>query len=300
VERPLLIWFDMTITTRHAEIDQRFQDHFDIRYCSNPSRPEEEFDLEPGTAFCFEFDYPDRPGMSLLCKTKERYPHIPILMITTQHTERLAVWAYRNRVLDYLVTPVPRKDFLRCKGLLQAIQTAEDRQNSRAIIDFCSLIPVEVPSAQRTGVKRLAAAVHCVNRNFRDKISSANVAEICGMSSSHFSRSFSDAFSLTFQEFVLRYRIYEACKELQHPSAMVANVAASVGFNDASYFSRVFRRFVGLTPSEFCEQVGQGDFDQQLENLAKKLQLPELGSTRLSDRQPCSGKIRQIADSSGY
>ena len=50
-------------------------------------------------------------------------------------------------------------------------------------------------------------------------------------------------------------RIFEACKELQHSNVPVANVAYSVGFNDPSYFARVFRRFVGLSPSVYCEQI---------------------------------------------
>ena len=280
MQRTKLIWFDMTITTRHAEVDRRFQEHFDIQCCSNPSCPEKEYELESGVAFCFEFDYPDRPGMSLLCSTKERFPHIPILMITTQHSERLAVWAYRNRVLDYLVTPVSGKDFSRCKELLQAIQTADERQNTRTLIDYRSLIPIEIPVGQRTGITRLGPAVHFVQRNFRDRIRSVEVAKICGMSSSHFSRAFTEAFSLTFQEFVLRYRIGQACSELQHPNISVSNVAVSVGFNDPSYFARAFRRFVGLSPSEFCEQIGLNDFDQRMESLAERLQLAEFESTR--------------------
>ena len=285
MERPTLIWFDMTITTRHAEIDQYFVDHFDIRYRLNSNRPEDELELEPGVAICFEFDYPDRPGLSLLCRTKERYPHIPILMLTAQHSEQLAVWAYRNRVLDYLVRPVSEEDVLRCKDLLQAIQTAEYRQDTRTIIDYKSNIPVEIPVGQRIGSVRLAPAVHFVQKNFRRKMRNAEIAELCGMSAFHFSHAFTGTFSLTFQEFVLRYRIFEACKELQHPNVPVANVAYSVGFNDPSYFARVFRRFIGLSPSEYCEQVGRAEFDQRIKDLVEKLGLPQLESMKLDRRQ---------------
>ncbi len=280
MERPTLIWFDMTIATRNAEADRIFRDHFDIRYCSNPNRPEDTPQLESAVAICFEFDYPDRPGLSLLRSTKERYPHIPIVMLTAQHSEQLAVWAYRNRVLDYLLKPVSEKDFLRCNELLQAVQTAENRQNKRPIIDHQSNIPVEIPVGQRTGNVRLAPAVHFVEKNFRCKTRVSEIAELCGMSSFHFSHAFTETFSLTFQEFVLRYRVFEACKELRHPNVPVANVAYSVGFNDPSYFARVFRRFVGLSPSEYCEQISRGEFNQRLRDLVESLQLPELESMK--------------------
>lgn len=285
MERPTLIWFDMTITTCNAEVDRKFVDHFDIRYVSNPNRPEDELELESAVAICFEFDYPDRPGLSILCHIKDRYPHIPILMLTAQHSEALAVWAYRNRVLEYLVTPVSEEDFRRCKKLLQDIQTAENRQHKRTIIDHKSMIPAEIPVGQRIGSVRLAPAVHFVQKNFRLRIRNAEIAELCGMSSFHFSHAFTETFSLTFQEFVLRYRIFEACKELQHPNVPVANVAYSVGFNDPSYFARMFRRFVGLSPSEYCEKISRGEFSQQMRDLVDRLELPQLESMKLDRHQ---------------
>ena len=266
----------MSITTRHAEIDQNFQDHFNIRYCPNLRNIEELLDEESGVVFCFDFDYPDRPGMSLLRNAKERFPHIPVLMLTTQHSERLAVWAYRNKVMDYLVKPISERDFRRCNELLQAIQSVDNRHDSRAIIDRKAVIPTEIPVGQRTGGVRLAPAVHYVQQNFRHKIRNADIAEYCGMSSFHFSHAFAETFSRTFQDFVLRYRILEACKELQHPNVPVTNVAYSVGFNDPSYFARVFRRFIGVSPSEYCEQIGREEVDQRVQELAESVKLPEL------------------------
>ncbi len=312
MERPKLIWFDMTITTRHAEIDQNFLDYFDVHYNLNARHPENELELEPGVAICFEFDYPDRPGLSLLCRTKESYPRIPILMLTAQHSEQLAVWAYRNRVLDYLVRPVAVEDLRRCKDLLQAIQVAEQQHDSRSSIDYKyykSNIPVDIPAGQRLGSVRLAPAVNFVQKNFRRKMSNAEVAELCGMSSFHFSHAFTGTFSLTFQEFVLRYRIFEACRELQHPNVPVANVAYSVGFNDPSYFARVFKRFVGISPSEYCEKVESNEIDRQMRDLVERLGLPQLDSMKSDHRHnkyrhtyfDCrgeKGRVNQLASES--
>ncbi len=289
MERAKLIWFDMTITTRHAEQGRKFRNHFDIRYSSSSSRPEEDLEVEPGAAACFEFDYPDRPGLSVLCRAKERYPHIPMLMLTSQHSEQLAIWAYRNRVLDYLVKPVAEEDLLRCKNLIRAIQNAGDQQNNRRIIDYNSPFPVEIPLGQRGRNVRLAPALHFVQQNFRRKIRNAEVAAVCGMSPFHFSHEFAETYSLTFQEFVLRYRIFEACRELQHPNIPVTNVAYSVGFNDPSYFARVFRRFIELSPSEFCAQVSRGEVCQEMSDIVARLELPILESTKAGRRSEASG-----------
>ena len=280
MERPKVMWIDMTITTRHGEVDARFNDYFDIRYGSVPSRLDFQLELENGEAIFFEFDYPDQPGLSILRNTKQRFPGTPILMLTTQHSEQLAVWAYRNRVLDYLVTPVSQEDLIRARQTLLAIYGQDKRQDERAILGGESKIPIEVPVGQRVRSVRLEAALNFVQTHFRRKMRIAEVADLCGMSQFHFSHEFADTFSLTFQEFVLRYRIFEACKELRHPNVAVANVAYSVGFNDPSYFARVFRRFVGISPSEYSLQTGGSQREEALREVLEKLELPALDSTR--------------------
>ncbi len=280
IERPALAWIDMTIATRHSELDPLFFEYFDIRFGSVPNSLDSNLELQPGEALAIEFDYPDRPGLSFLRRTKQCYPHVPILMFTTQHSEQLAVWAYRNRVMDYVVTPVTQADLIRCRQLLQAVQSADERQSERTIIDYHAKIPVEVPVGQRVPGVRLAAALHFVRSNFRRMIRVAEVAELCDMSPFHFSHEFTAEFSLTFQEYVLRCRILEACKELRHPNVSVANVAYSVGFNDPSYFSRVFRRYFCLSPTEYCEQSNQGEYEERLQKLVEQLELPAIESVQ--------------------
>jgi len=210
-------------------------------------------------------------------------------MLTVQHSERLAVWAYRNRVLDYLVQPLADSDFHRCKDLLHAIHMTENRQSARPIIDRKSIIPLEIPGGQRSGSVRLAPAVHFVQKNFRHKIRNANLAKLCGMSSFHFSHAFAETFSLTFQDFVLRYRISEAAKELQHPNVPITNVAYSVGFNDPSYFARVFRRFIGASPSEYCEMTSDDEIVRRVKDLASSLEMPELKVANIEPKRSVVG-----------
>ncbi len=299
-----IVWIDMTIATRHSEVDAIFHDFFNIRYCDVSDRAVSELKLEPGDALAFEFDYPDRPGLSVLRSTKKQHPQIPILMITTQHSEQLAVWAYRNRVIDYLTTPVTHADLVRCSELLLAIRNADKGQSERAIIDLKSRIPAQVPAGQRARHMRLANALLFVQTNFRHKIRIAEVAELCDMSSFHFSHEFTESFALTFQEFLLRFRIRESCRELLHPNIPVANVAYSVGFNDPSYFARVFRRYIGLSPSEYCEQIGNYESKQRLQEIVERLELPAFKSIqefgRATDLQQVERRSRRTHDAANY
>ena len=282
----------MTLATQHAEIDRVLLKHFDVHHCNDVTNPESEFDLDAGLGLCFEFDYPDRPGLELMRATKERLPHVPILMVTIHHSEQLAVWAYRNRVVDFLVKPITDDDILRCYELLSAIQNI-DAQSKRPILNFRSRIPSEIPAGQRLRHTRLLPAIRYVEKHFRGKIRNADVAELCGMSHYHFSHEFTETFALTFQEYVLRYRTLESCTELRHPNVPVANVAYSVGFNDPSYFARVFRRYIGCSPTEYSANADSPEFVKRLEDVAQKLDLTGHEYTP-ADRRKADRRIANV------
>jgi AraC-like DNA-binding protein len=210
-------------------------------------------------------------------------------MLTIHHSEQLAVWAYRNHVVDFLVKPITDDDISRCHTLLTTIQSIE-AQDKRSILNIRSRIPSEIPSGQRLRHQRLLPALRYVEKNFRGKIRNADVAELCDMSRYYFSHEFAEAFSLTFQEYVLCYRILEACSELRHPNVPVTNVAYSVGFNDPSYFARVFRRYLGCSPTEYCVNADKPEFTDRRDGIARRLELTRQTFTAV-DRQKADRRI---------
>ena len=110
-----------------------------------------------------------------------------------------------------------------------------------------------------------------------------------------FYRADSGSFSLTFQEYVIRYRIFQACTELRHPNVGVANVAYSVGFNDPSYFARVFRRYIGCSPTEYSAAAAKHEGETRLEDIAEKLELTGLESGSV-DRRRHDRRMTNIND----
>jgi AraC-like DNA-binding protein len=71
------------------------------------------------------------------------------------------------------------------------------------------------------------------------------------MSPSRFCREFKAEFGVTFVEYLASYRVIQAKRLLTNPTMAVADVASAVGFNDPSYFTRVFKKQEGVSPSEY-------------------------------------------------
>lgn len=277
MRKPVLLWVDLTISSRQAELPEVFTESCDICICPQPNDVFDLIDQGGISGVCFDMDYPDRRGLELLRRTKAAFPWLPVLFVTLQHSEALAVWAFRSRVLDYLVKPVSRREFQRPLNALRRVSDVRPTQRGRALLDMSAPIPPEVPHRARTDDVELLPAIYYVKQRFREKIRSEEVASACGMSTFRFSRSFHESFGLTFQDYVLRYRILEACRLLRHPEGCVTRVAYSVGFNDASYFARMFRRFIGTTPSAYSAEFEGNEAELNLSSIKTLLRLPDTG-----------------------
>ena len=79
----------------------------------------------------------------------------------------------------------------------------------------------------------------------------SDIASRCGTTSYQLSRAFKSAYGITFQEYIMRRRLEKAVDLLRNDSASIVDVCWTVGFRDASHFTKMFRRHTGLAPSEY-------------------------------------------------
>ncbi len=100
-------------------------------------------------------------------------------------------------------------------------------------------------------VRLINKACAYIAENFHKSISLDEVAQTVHLSSYYFSRIFKAEKGCNFIEFLTKVRIDKAKLMLQDPEQTVIRVAAEAGYQDASYFCRVFRQEVGVTPNQF-------------------------------------------------
>jgi two-component system response regulator YesN len=94
-----------------------------------------------------------------------------------------------------------------------------------------------------------------IDENFSDSSISLNtVAMFVNVSPSHFSTIFSQETEMTFIEYLTRVRIEKAKELLKKTNMKSSEIAYKVGYNDSHYFSHVFKKEVGLRPTDFRER----------------------------------------------
>ena len=98
-------------------------------------------------------------------------------------------------------------------------------------------------------------AIEYIQKNFRNKISLGDVAKYCSVSSEHLCRTFKKQTGVGFNEYLCLLRLSEADSLLiNQPGVSIADIAFQCGFNDSNYFSNVYKKIYGITPSEKKKQ----------------------------------------------
>ncbi len=81
-----------------------------------------------------------------------------------------------------------------------------------------------------------------------------DLATLYNMSVEHFIRSFRSSYGTTPANYRIQYQLSQAKRLLSDTELSVVSVAEMCGFSDSYYFSRVFKKYVGVTPSGFRKQ----------------------------------------------
>lgn len=95
-----------------------------------------------------------------------------------------------------------------------------------------------------------------IANHYQQKISIEKMAEICHFSQSHFMKFFKLHMGKTFVEYLNDYRLIQAAHMLKASDDDVLAIALECGFENVSYFNRLFLRKYGMTPSAFRKLKG--------------------------------------------
>lgn len=97
-------------------------------------------------------------------------------------------------------------------------------------------------------------AMRFIQHHFCEAISVDDIAAFAGISRSHLYRIFLKNLDVSPTDYLSSYRINKACGLLRNSSLKINEIASSVGYHDQLYFSRVFKKQKGISPSDFLKK----------------------------------------------
>jgi AraC family transcriptional regulator len=101
---------------------------------------------------------------------------------------------------------------------------------------------------------RLNRVLEYIAAKLHEDLSLAALAEIAGMNLYYFSRLFKESTGFSPHRYVLEQRIRRAEHFLRTSDMTILEASVRTGFADQGHFTKTFRRFVGVTPTEYRAQ----------------------------------------------
>ena len=184
--------------------------------------------VQPELVF-MDIEMPFKSGLEAAAVIKRQLPGTHVVFLTAYDRFDYAVGALRSGGEDYLLKPVSEADL---REMLQKFFDVEDS------------------TPQPTSPFETALMVW-VQQHYAEDVALEDAAESMGMSPFYFSRQVKAATGKTFLDFFTSYRIEKAKKRLVSTELSVSEVGHSVGYPDSNYFTKVFKRAVGCTPSAY-------------------------------------------------
>ncbi|MDY6863646.1 MAG: AraC family transcriptional regulator [Thermodesulfobacteriota bacterium] len=117
---------------------------------------------------------------------------------------------------------------------------------------------------------KIERALIFIEKNLERPITLGEVSREGGMSKFYFSRFFKIATGNTFKKYIITKRLDKAKKLLKDADMDITEICFQLGFNDLSYFSRIFRKKEGITPSAYRKK-----FDNLSLNITEKQESPD-------------------------
>ncbi len=131
---------------------------------------------------------------------------------------------------------------------------------SDTFMSLTKSISVDLVSSVYPGASPLVArSLRYVKSHFSHKIKLSDIASELHVNPSYFSALFSQEMGRSFTDYILELRINKAKDLLKNTNMDIVDVAASSGFENQSYFTKIFRKNTGLTPRHYRQNYMVND-----------------------------------------
>ncbi len=188
---------------------------------------------------------PVMDGMELLSRVSKLYPSVRSLIISGYSDFDYAKEAIRYQVNEYLLKPV---DLEELRTALFQIKTQLDLEREDLDSTF-ALSDVTTRESAAEGLKEYIKVNYKTNFNLEEVVSKMNY------SPDYVTKIFTGLYGMSPIKYAITLRIHEAQHLLIHNAELsIQQIGEIVGYEDVSYFSRVFKKYAGTSPGAYREK----------------------------------------------
>lgn len=197
--------------------------------------------LNPDIIF-MDIKMPGINGIEASKMIKEKDKNKVIIMLTAYDDFHLAQKAIKLKVDDYLLKPAKREE------ILDSLNTQINNLNKINPTNNYG-INTDLKS------KEIKTAVNYIEKNYNKEISFDEVSKMVNLSPSYFSKLFKKETGINFVSYVTNEKIKKAKELLEIIDIPILNISLDLGYKESNYFSRVFKKIEGISPTEYRNNI---------------------------------------------
>lgn len=182
-------------------------------------------------------------------KNDEKTSHVPIILLTAKAEQKDKINGLENRADAYIIKPFDSKELLiQVKNLIELRRKLREKFS---LGQFPDSTDTTFSDNEHEFIGKAIAIVEDQMEN--PGFSTTNLAKSLFMSRSQLHRKIKALTNQSSTNFMNQVRLNKATALLKQTDYTISEIAYKVGFEDANYFTRIFRKYYGKSPREFRE-----------------------------------------------
>ncbi len=189
---------------------------------------------------------PAMTGLTLLNHVHQQYPFIKTIIISGFSDFSYARTAIQYGVHNYLLKPVDSDElFTTLQELTVALSAKRNSYD-----DTLDIFKTAKSPAQLAHILYEYIVAH-----YKEKINLTQISNTLGYNANHLTKIFHDVYHTTPNKFIISLKMQDAQYLLvNNPNVSIGQIGEYIGYPDPGYFSRIFKKQLGVSPFEYREQ----------------------------------------------
>ena len=244
-------------------VQRRFEREVVLEVAENGRKAADTAVLWGADLILMDIEMPGMSGLDAARAVLAQRPSCRVIFVTAYSLFQYAHEAVHLGACDYLLKPVdPDELEASVRRAMRQIETERKLEELAAAQPEQTETEEEAEDAPEEGENSQTALVMAHVRryledNYMFDLSLDSVGEILHISPAYLSAQFKKYQKMNFLDCLTELRINAAKELLAAPFRSSAEVASMVGYEDASYFARAFKKRTGMTPTQYRRQAGQ-------------------------------------------
>ena len=185
---------------------------------------------------------PGMDGLQLMQMIQEKNLETRVVLVSGYAEFNYAQQAMRMGAVDYLLKPVETEALAEVMERLEIMLNKDGKKP-------------EEQTDEELNPSVLESIIEEIRKNYKDNITLTKLAERYNISAGHLSSLLKEELGMPFSEYITSKRIQRAKELLDDESLSVDAIAIEVGYKDYFYFTKVFKKAVGISPSKYRKNL---------------------------------------------